>query len=303
MFRMDGIKTALRAPFVPKLTTNESADLPSHIAYTRASIFELERRINVARTNLLTISRCIKSMIPASSTTSKIYSGRFGIFDLPRAIADLEESCSQITLDQQDLLRQKQVKRNTAFPGHLVERPIVIPDSERTISPPRSLNRAYVAALRMSVEGSYHLLKVKKQEMRIELDRLEADVKRWGDIYAHIMSLEAVLQEKMQMTPALSTSTSFSSQPTLADSEAGSYFQFQRSKGVIWDLQEYENAVLIKRKAVPVQEIVSRTLRTTDLSLAGDDGEETTFAQQATSQAAMATSRWNDNQHENENER
>ena len=32
----------------------------------------------------------------------------------------------------------------------------------------------------MSVKVTYHLLKVKKQEMRIELDRLKADVKGWG---------------------------------------------------------------------------------------------------------------------------
>lgn len=99
MFRMDSIKSALRAPFVPKLTTEESSDLPTHIAHTRANIFELERRINVARTNLLTISRCMKDLVSRSSITSEIYSGTFGVFDLPRAIADLEVNCSQTTLD------------------------------------------------------------------------------------------------------------------------------------------------------------------------------------------------------------
>ncbi|PVH80052.1 hypothetical protein DL98DRAFT_210096 [Cadophora sp. DSE1049] len=200
MFRMDSIKSAIRAPFAPKLSTDECADLPSHIAHTRASIFELERRIHVARTNLLTISRCMKGMVPPSSTTSKIYSGTFGVFDLPRAIADLEESCSQITLDQQDLLRQQEVKRSTSFPAQLIDRPVVIPDSERIISPPRSLNCAYIAALRMSAEGSYHLLKVKKQELKIEMDKLEADVKHWGDIYAHMTSSKTDSQEQAQTT-------------------------------------------------------------------------------------------------------
>lgn len=62
MYRMDDIKAALRDPFVSKLTAEESADLYSRISHTRASIFELERRINVARTNLLTITRCSKGI-------------------------------------------------------------------------------------------------------------------------------------------------------------------------------------------------------------------------------------------------
>ena len=92
-----------------------------------------------------------------------------------------------------------------------------------------------------------------------------------GVIYVHILSSEADLQEQAQTTPALSTSTSFSSQPTLAHSDEGGYFQFQSSKRGIWGLQEYDNAVHIKRKAVPVHEIVSRTLQKADLSLAEDD--------------------------------
>ncbi|KAH7419559.1 hypothetical protein BKA64DRAFT_634238 [Cadophora sp. MPI-SDFR-AT-0126] len=256
MFRMDSIKSALRAPFVPKLTTEESSDLPTHIAHTRANIFELERRINVARTNLLTISRCMKDLVSRSSITSEIYSGTFGVFDLPRAIADLE-----------DLLRQKEIKRRTTFPAQLIDRPVAIPDSERTISPPRSLSRAYIAGLRMSAEGSYHLLKVKRQGLKIELDRLEADVKRWGDIYARMTS-SSESQEQMQTTPALSTSTSFSSQSTLAKSE-GDYFQFQIPKGGLWTMQEYENLFAVKRKAVPVEEIVSRTLQRANWSRNG----------------------------------
>ncbi|KAK0125713.1 hypothetical protein ONS95_000285 [Cadophora gregata] len=133
----------------------------------------------------------MKGMIPPSSTTSKVYSGTFGVFDLPRAIADLEVSCSQMILDRQDLLRQQQVTRNKYFPVQMIEKPVDIPDSERIISPPRSLNRVYVAALGLTAEGSYQLLKVKKQELQIELERLEADVKRWGGIYAHMLSSES----------------------------------------------------------------------------------------------------------------
>jgi len=124
-----------------------------------------------------------------------------------------------------------------------------------------------------------------------------------GVIYVHMLSSEADLQEQAQTTPALSTSTSFSSQPTLAHSDEGGYFQFQSSKRGIWGLQEYDNAVHIKRKAVPVQEIVSRTLQKADLSLAEDDGKELIFFQQAASQAAMAPSLWHDNQDENATEK
>ncbi|KAG4438670.1 hypothetical protein IFR05_005851 [Cadophora sp. M221] len=260
---MGRIKAALKAPFVPKLTTEESADLPSQISRTRASIFELERRINVARTNLLTISRCMKGMLPPSADTSKLFSGKFGIFDLPIAIADLEESYSQISQDQQDLLRQQTLRRNTAFPAQLVERPVVIPHSERIISSPRSLNRVYISALKMTIEGSHHLLKVKKQELKLEMDKLEADVRRWGDIYTHMTSSEAQSPSEEQPQQPLSTSLPFlSSQATLRNSMRRS--RLPRPPGGIWDLQEYESMVAIKRKAVPVQDIVARTLQRTN---------------------------------------
>lgn len=257
---MNTIRSALRTS-VPKLTAEESADLPSHMSYTRNSIFDIEREINVTRTNLLTIARCMQVMLPSVGPCTLV-SGSFGIFDLPRAIADLEESCSQISEDQQELIRQQELKRTTTFPTPLIHRPVVIPDSERTICSPRSLNRAYIATLKMTAEGSYQLLKVKKQELKLELDKLEADIKRWGDIYAHLSSQipETSLQ---QPKPILSTSASFSSsRSTLAGpiSEEGKEVVGQEHKDVMSDLRKYETTFAIKRKAVPVNDIVKRTL-------------------------------------------
>ncbi|KAH9204331.1 hypothetical protein DL95DRAFT_471582 [Leptodontidium sp. 2 PMI_412] len=209
---MDDIKAALRDPFVSKLTAEESADLYSHISHTRASIFELERRINV-------------------------FSGKFGIFDLPRAIADLEESSSHVSQDQQDILRQQNLKRNTTFPIKLVERPVFMPDSERTIFSPRSLNRVFIRVLKMTVEGCYHLLKVKKQELKLEMDKLEADVKRCGDIYTHMTSSEARSPLEEQPKQPLSTSSSFSSSHSTPRNLVRRRSRLLRLQGGIWDLQ------------------------------------------------------------------
>ncbi|KAL5322801.1 hypothetical protein ACEPPN_010778 [Leptodophora sp. 'Broadleaf-Isolate-01'] len=215
---MDDIKAALRDPFVSKLTAEESADLYSRISHTRASIFELERRIN-------------------SADSSKVFSGKFGIFDLPRAIADLEESSSHVSQDQQDILRQQNLKRNTTFPIKLVERPVFMPDLERTIFSPRSLNRVFIRALKMTVEGCYHLLKVKKQELKLEMDKLEADVKRWGDIYTHMTSSEARSPLEEQPKQPLSTSSSFSSSHSTPRNLVRRRSRLLRLQGEIWDLQ------------------------------------------------------------------
>lgn len=267
MLRMDSIKAALRAPFIPKLTTEESVDLPSYVSRTQTSIFELQRHIADTRTNLLTIARCIKSKLPSTTDSYKSFS-EYGIFDLPRAIADLEETYSQISINQQILRHQMDLKRKATFPVQLIERPVVIPDSERMIAMPLSMNRVYVTALAMSAEGHYYLLKVKKQEVQLELEKLKADVKRWGDIYEHMASSER------QARSHISTSPSFSStQPTPRNSVGRSYMA--RHDGGILDFQRYENAIATKRKPVPVRDIVARTMRRADqlkITFSQDDG-------------------------------
>ncbi|KAJ5038199.1 uncharacterized protein L3040_007066 [Drepanopeziza brunnea f. sp. 'multigermtubi'] len=180
MLRMNSIKRAMRKPFAPKLTREENEDLEFHVAQIRSSIFALEHRIEISRTNLLTICRCLKSQLSSAAADSQVFSGTYGIFDLPRTIAALEERCNEITLNQQDLQRQKPPMRGNVCPSELIERPVTIPHDQRTISLPRGLPIGKAAALTVTVEGRYHLLQLKRKQLETEAERWEADVKNYA---------------------------------------------------------------------------------------------------------------------------
>ncbi|KAI9049966.1 hypothetical protein LZ554_006113 [Drepanopeziza brunnea f. sp. 'monogermtubi'] len=247
MLRMNSIKRAMRKPFTPKLTREENEDLELHIAQIRSSIFALEHRIETSRTNLLTICRCLKSQLSSAAADSQVFSGTYGIFDLPRTIAALEERCNEITLHQQDLQRPKPPTRNKVCPSELIERPFTIPHDQRTISLPRGLPIGKAAALTVTVEGRYHLLQLKRKQLEIEAGRWEADVKYWGGIY------DLMTSPISPSNPAASTFSDYvhtlsNRQETMPrDENTAGVSTIQRNKS--------------QRKAVPVKDIVIRTMQ------------------------------------------
>ncbi|KAF8850297.1 hypothetical protein BDZ45DRAFT_751892 [Acephala macrosclerotiorum] len=169
-----------------ELPDHESEVLNDCIALLRSNIFKLEAHHNSLLSNLLTISRCIKSALPPFMPCHAFINTDDDSLDLRSAVESLARLCADEVQQRQQCLT-----KNNSQPSRLGSvnwRPQTIPESERPISPPTTLEPENLTppGMRAQLEIDLGILVLKKAELMIGADKLEGDLSFWVQIWEDI---------------------------------------------------------------------------------------------------------------------
>ncbi|CZR61378.1 uncharacterized protein PAC_11274 [Phialocephala subalpina] len=169
-----------------ELPNHETEVLNDCIALLRSDIFALEARHNSLLSNLLTISRCIKSALPPFVPCHPMINTDDDSLDLRSAVEILARMCSDGVQQRQQCLTRNNFQPSRA--GPVSWRPQLVPETERPISPPVTLESEDLSPpnARAQLEIDLGVLVLKKAELMIGADKLEGDLSFWVQIWEDI---------------------------------------------------------------------------------------------------------------------
>ncbi|KAE8454338.1 hypothetical protein EG329_005263 [Mollisiaceae sp. DMI_Dod_QoI] len=223
------------------------------IVMIRSDIFDLEARLNVLLSNLLTISRCIKSALPPISPGGRFASVNYDVLGMSSAVENLAQICAEEAQKRQYLKRTHSQPHRVSVnrcsqPGPGPKKPI----SSAT------LDFRFATGVQSQLEIDLEILVLKKAELMIGVDQLEADlcfwVQVWGDIKA-----ERVLKEGEPLV-----CTCNAKQPSFAEHQGTKAYVLESPLSLRRPSMERKNAVnhirkaTIRRKEVPIREMLDR---------------------------------------------
>lgn len=173
----------------PRLSSHHTEVFNDCIEATRTDIFQLERRIKALNSNILTVCRCIKQRQPCF--TPPITVQLLGVFQETAQSVQGSVKKSPRKWQSFPMLRSKSLPNETKFQNiaSLIDRPVDIPEYERVISSPTSINSedvALMAARKAEVQLRLNLLVLKKAELEVDVENLERDLVNLGDSYEQV---------------------------------------------------------------------------------------------------------------------
>jgi len=179
MFRLFSAKRSPPLESI-ELSHREAEMFQDCIVVTRKQILETEWRIKALNANLLTVYRCIETRLHFSHQEFLFVYLRFQrveIFPL------LQEYRTRSRPGVYHLSVGSTHRTHWEIPNfspvHLIERPVLVPEAERVITPPNSINTKDIVSIAYSkpnLEVQLNLLVLKKAELQADVHKLEKDL-------------------------------------------------------------------------------------------------------------------------------
>lgn len=171
------------------LSNQQTEIINDCIHQVRSEIFKIEDQTIALLSNLLTISRCLKPLLPTSfchEPFPPLAQDVDDMFDLRSTIDKLARLCAEET--QQRHSTRSKVDLDPSKLGNSA-RIQEVPESERFIPPPTTLKTVTCLVQQAQQTPSQielGMLVLKKAEMMVRVEQLEGDMVFWTGVYEDI---------------------------------------------------------------------------------------------------------------------